>query len=329
MDYPHAKIEKWFGGKQAAIALTFDDWTSGQIDVAIPALDKAKFPGTFFVTIANMDISPSFDHWGCFYRLYRGGHEIGNHSVTHKDLCLLSEDDRVYEIDGARDHIKKHLPGIKIESFSYPFGSYSDSVIAHVMHNHIGARTFTDNYELPETNYNFAENIEDYYTVKEFRINKNVSSSDLNDAILKAIEGNGFIPCTFHGVYSDEKPRDEVWFDAIHKNQFCEMLDVINQYDVWVTTFSKALKYHRMAKTMLCTPCAQHPEKIVFMLKKVHSENIENYLCSLSLRVTIPDNTLCLAVEQNGSPIVFRQTANTIQFDVESVESMICLQIKS
>jgi hypothetical protein len=197
------------------------------------------------------------------------------------------------------------------------------------MRNHVGARIFTDSYEWSYPDYNFAENLTSYYTIKELRINKNVSSSDLHEAILKTIDGSGFIPCTYHGVYSDKKPRDEVWFDAIHENQYCEVLNIINQYDVWVTTFSNALKYHRMANTMLCTPCAQHPEKIVFMLKKVHSENIENYLCSLSLRVVIPDNRLCLAVEQNGSPITFRQTDNTIQFDVESVESMICLQIKA
>jgi peptidoglycan-N-acetylglucosamine deacetylase len=68
----------WPQGKTAAIALTYDDALSSQLDIAIPQLDAAKFKGTFFLG-ANMT-PDGMVRW----RSAAGnGHELGNHTAFH------------------------------------------------------------------------------------------------------------------------------------------------------------------------------------------------------------------------------------------------------
>ena len=73
----HAQF-KWPEGKQAALALTYDDALHSQLDVAIPQLDAAGFKGTFFL---DGDITPAdMLRWR---KVQRAGHELGNHSLFH------------------------------------------------------------------------------------------------------------------------------------------------------------------------------------------------------------------------------------------------------
>jgi len=68
----------WPAGKQAAIALTYDDALRSQLDMAIPQLAQAKLKGTFFI---DGDITPAeMLRWRA---VARAGHELGNHSLFH------------------------------------------------------------------------------------------------------------------------------------------------------------------------------------------------------------------------------------------------------
>jgi peptidoglycan/xylan/chitin deacetylase (PgdA/CDA1 family) len=68
----------WPDGRQAAIALTYDDGLQSQLDVAIPQLDAAGLKGTFFLngTFALEDLA----RWRA---AAAEGHELGNHTVFH------------------------------------------------------------------------------------------------------------------------------------------------------------------------------------------------------------------------------------------------------
>lgn len=69
----------WPGGKQVAVALTYDDALPSQLDIAIPALDAAGLKGTFFL-IGSKIAPEQIARWRA---AAAEGHELGNHTVRH------------------------------------------------------------------------------------------------------------------------------------------------------------------------------------------------------------------------------------------------------
>ena len=51
---PQTEITKWQDGKQAAVAITFDDSTLNQFRMALPALNERGLHGTFFIVTAEI-----------------------------------------------------------------------------------------------------------------------------------------------------------------------------------------------------------------------------------------------------------------------------------
>jgi len=85
---PTCFVIKKTGERKKVISLTFDDGPDPSYTPAIlDILKKYKVPGTFFVTGINVQ-----DHLPIVKRIYDEGHEIGNHTLLHPNLELLSDD---------------------------------------------------------------------------------------------------------------------------------------------------------------------------------------------------------------------------------------------
>jgi peptidoglycan/xylan/chitin deacetylase (PgdA/CDA1 family) len=74
------------GYKPKQVALSFDDgpdpeWTPKILDV----LKKYGVKGTFFMIGEEAE-----NNVGVMQRVYREGHEIGNHTFTHPDISEIS-----------------------------------------------------------------------------------------------------------------------------------------------------------------------------------------------------------------------------------------------
>jgi hypothetical protein len=69
----------WPDGRQAAVALTYDDAAPSQLDVAIPQLDAAGLKATFFLTARNMNLE-SLARWRA---IAAEGYELGNRTIFH------------------------------------------------------------------------------------------------------------------------------------------------------------------------------------------------------------------------------------------------------
>jgi len=74
-----ASAGEWPGGRQLAVALTYDDALSSHLDIAIPALDAARLKGTFFL-IGNVLTPEQIVRWRA---VAAEGHELGNHTIRH------------------------------------------------------------------------------------------------------------------------------------------------------------------------------------------------------------------------------------------------------
>ena len=117
----------WPDGKRAVLSLTFDDARPSQLDHGLPVLDAHGIKATFYVSPGPL--KARLEDWRA---ALAGGHEIGNHTLTHpcsgnfafsrhnalEDYTL---DRMEAEITGANGEIEGLL-GVKPSTFAYPCG---------------------------------------------------------------------------------------------------------------------------------------------------------------------------------------------------------------
>ena len=102
------------------VILDFYDNDIGQFSYAKPILDKYGFKGTFFI-VCNWASShnPERMTWQEINQLYREGHDIESHTMTHKLLDGLSARALDYEVGQSKQCLYDHL-GIYPTVFSPP-----------------------------------------------------------------------------------------------------------------------------------------------------------------------------------------------------------------
>jgi peptidoglycan/xylan/chitin deacetylase (PgdA/CDA1 family) len=120
--------------KPAFVSLTFDDGLRCQFERAVPILDRCTLTATFFL-IANTypwherpdwrKIEWDADDIQSLRGMAQRGHEIGSHSVNHKDPDPQSPKfdssfDPKFEAEESKRLIESWM-GAKIQSFCYPF----------------------------------------------------------------------------------------------------------------------------------------------------------------------------------------------------------------
>ena len=105
------------------IALTFDDGPCAKYDRRIlDILDKYKIKATFFMVGENIEREPETAR-----EIVSRGHEIGNHTYSHKKLGRLGRNELESEISRTESIIER-VCGKKAVLFRPPEGYVSDTV---------------------------------------------------------------------------------------------------------------------------------------------------------------------------------------------------------
>ena len=106
------------------IALTLDDGPSKDTtDELLNILKKTKVRATFFLSGSHIAERPEL-----LLKIYFDGHEIGNHSYTHKPLSKLELKEIVNELTLTQEIIRKHV-GCYPKLFRPPYGDLNLKVI--------------------------------------------------------------------------------------------------------------------------------------------------------------------------------------------------------
>lgn len=108
------------------VALTYDDGPSDLTPALLDVLDAKAAPVTFFTIGWYMSQRPEV-----VKRAFDAGHEIGSHTVSHKDLTAMSVAQATAEINDAAAQITG-ITGSTVTIFRPPFGYITDEVIASV-----------------------------------------------------------------------------------------------------------------------------------------------------------------------------------------------------
>ncbi len=111
------------------IALTFDDGPHiGFTDRLIQVLSDNGVPATFFVVGKQAALHPNLVE-----KIFQAGHELANHSYTHRDLRTLNEKDLAEELDKTHNLVES-ITSQKMKFFRPPGGQYNDHVVAEASH---------------------------------------------------------------------------------------------------------------------------------------------------------------------------------------------------
>ncbi len=145
------RIAKFPGDRAAAVSLTFDDGLPDHLAIAVPSLEKRGMRGTFFLVTdyipnnAEDAAKPNAHNygkipWPVWKELAGKGHEIGNHSMHHKQLTKLSDEELAKEIDDAYSLIEKNIGQAPL-TFCFPGNGHDERVDRAVAQKHIAGRT--------------------------------------------------------------------------------------------------------------------------------------------------------------------------------------------
>jgi peptidoglycan/xylan/chitin deacetylase (PgdA/CDA1 family) len=119
--------------KQCAVVLTYDDAIDVDLDYVVPALDSAKFRGTFYLIGSSPVVTKRLPEWRA---AAKRGHELGNHALFHpcdgslpgRGFVTPDHDLHTYTVGRAVDEIRANntlltaIDGQTARTFAYPCG---------------------------------------------------------------------------------------------------------------------------------------------------------------------------------------------------------------
>ncbi len=116
-------------GECRKVYLTFDDgphpiWTPKVLDL----LAWHQVPATFCVVGAYAAEYPEL-----IQRMVSEGHDVANHSLSHRDLSKCEPDQIRHEIAEANSLIQRACPAAAVRYMRAPYGKWTDEVIAESM----------------------------------------------------------------------------------------------------------------------------------------------------------------------------------------------------
>lgn len=121
-----------------ACLITFDDGKASDYELAYPVLRDKRMVATHYI-VSDYINTDGFMTTEQIIGLNNSGHDIGNHTKSHADLALLTEEQILTELNGC----KSFLDGIGLtrasDHVAYPFNSVNDTVYSAMS-------TFTEKY---------------------------------------------------------------------------------------------------------------------------------------------------------------------------------------
>jgi peptidoglycan/xylan/chitin deacetylase (PgdA/CDA1 family) len=149
------------------IVFSFDDGYEGQVRDALPALRSAGWPGVLNLVLHNL---PDVGGTRGAKRLIAAGWEIDSHTLTHRDLTTLPDEELRGELRDSRARITRLLKQ-PASFFCYPSGRYDARVEKAVREaGYLAATTTAPGYALPTA---------DPYALARVRVEGHVTATQL------------------------------------------------------------------------------------------------------------------------------------------------------
>ncbi len=110
--------------EEKVVSLTFDSaWNIDDLDEILAILEKNDIKATFFMTGDWVERYPE-----AVKKIYKAGHDLGNHGENHKNMSELSKEECITEIKSVHNRVYE-IVGIEMDLFRPPSGDYDDEVV--------------------------------------------------------------------------------------------------------------------------------------------------------------------------------------------------------
>ena len=118
------------GWKLKALAFSYDDGNIADRRL-VGIFDKNGMKGTFHIPSAWLKKKPQNRVTEAEIKTLYAGHEISGHGANHLSMSKLPQEKLEKELDEEIANWKR-ITGKRIRGYAYPYGSYSDKVIAEM-----------------------------------------------------------------------------------------------------------------------------------------------------------------------------------------------------
>lgn len=291
-DYLTIQIEKWKGGKQSALAITWDDFCYQSWNDFLPVMNKKNIKCSFYVNTVgyymNGNTNFSNKEVQLLKKIKKTGHEIGCHTHSHIDMSKEKPEVIQKEIKAWFIEMNKYkLISNNNLTFAYPFGSIpkNDQIIKD---HFLAARCFLIKGINNSSPINF-------YRLKTVNYGIRRKLSELNNYVDKNIKEEGFLIYAGHGI------ENECW-SPISKSNLYSHLDYIlsKKEHIWNDTLINIVKYIKQRDNIEIKLLETGNKKIICQL--LFSKF--NFKC-IPITISIISKMKIKAITQNNKNILF------------------------
>jgi peptidoglycan/xylan/chitin deacetylase (PgdA/CDA1 family) len=121
----------YVSSRPKGICFTFDDAYVSATTHAPDVLEASGYRGAFYAVPSLVGLSSTWDKdlarplagWDVLKLLQHRGHEIGNHTMTHKNLGQLTQEEQVRELIQAHEALL--VRGFESQTVCFPYGGFS------------------------------------------------------------------------------------------------------------------------------------------------------------------------------------------------------------
>lgn len=217
--------------RSSMVSLEFDDGYRSALTTALPAIEERGWTATEFLVSGTPD--PAMESEGSPVMSadevleWAARAEVGSHSVSHRRLTELDDDEVADEVVRSRAQLEELL-GRDVELFAAPFGTTDDRVTA-------AARRTYRHQRLLGGSVNVARGF-DPWGVRSLAPKASTPLEELAAHLSVARRRRGWLVLCWHRVGED---LDSEW--NLSERAFRDQLDLIERSGVEVVSTSEAL----------------------------------------------------------------------------------------
>jgi peptidoglycan/xylan/chitin deacetylase (PgdA/CDA1 family) len=228
-----------------------------------------------------------------------GGHEFGNHTISHPRLAVLDEENLLYEMEKCKEEIRLQLGEHHTFSAECPFGTENERVMEYAYKIHPALRNRMPETYLEELN-RWSEKTPSSST-KEYIQWQRGPLQKTSVELMKSwvdtllVHNNVWLVLTFHGI-------DGVGWEAKPHEELKTYFEYMKQHEdkLWIATFGEATRYMR---ERMAASISSRTEGSTIKVSINHSLDKNIYTTPLTIKTYVGADWEDISVLQNDNAV--------------------------